>query len=170
MITVSLPHSYPETPAQISVHSGHLGRINHNGINLELRNFQRTLEPGSIYIGSVVEWVQDNFPAYLTFTEGDTLAPITKIEDKKTFRMWIHSHHIYSKSKMKNIEDWAKELNLTGFFLPGKPGFMCVEGLEANCNIWWQRVILFYQKVNCAQNNETRHFKSRLILKIGNNR
>nr|CAH0099536.1 unnamed protein product [Daphnia galeata] len=115
MISASLPHSYPETPAQISVHSGHLGRINHNGINLELRNFQRTLKPGSIYIGSVVEWL------------------------KKTFRMWIHSHHIYSKSKMKNIEDWAKELNLTGFFLPGKPGFMCVEGLEANCNIWWQR-------------------------------
>jgi hypothetical protein len=54
--------------------------------------------------------------------------------------MWIHSHHIYSKSKMKNIEDWAKELNLTGFFLPGKPGLMCVEGLETNCNIWWQRV------------------------------
>lgn len=98
------------------------------------------MEPGSIYIGSVVEWVKDNFPAYLTFLEGDILAPISKTEDKKTFRMWIHSHHIYSKSKMKNIEDWAKELNLTGFFLPGKPGLMCVEGLETNCNIWWQRV------------------------------
>ena len=81
MISASLPHSYPETPAQISVHSGHLGRINHNGINLELRNFQRTLKPGSIYIGSVVEWVQDNLPAYLTFTEEDTLAPITKVEE-----------------------------------------------------------------------------------------
>ncbi|XP_046458667.1 RWD domain-containing protein 2A-like [Daphnia pulex] len=162
-ISVSLPNSYPSIPAQISVHSGHLGRTNHNGINLELRSFQRTLEPESIYIGSVVEWVKDNFPAYLTFLEGDILAPISKTEDKKTFRMWIHSHHIYSKSKMKNIEDWAKELNLTGFFLPGKPGLICVEGLETNCNIWWQRIrALNWQKISCKleEHDEVQKFQN----------
>lgn len=139
MVSVSLPDLYPDKQAQVSVHSGHLGRANHNTINLELRNFQDTLEPGSLYIGSVVEWIKDNFPAYMS--EEPIPIPIKNPDGKKTNRMWIHSHHIYSKSKMKNIEDWAKELNLTGFLMPGKPGFMCVEGLETNCNIWWQRVI-----------------------------
>ncbi|CAH2207867.1 jg24967 [Pararge aegeria aegeria] len=32
----------------------------------------------------------------------------------------------------------AKEYNLTGFCLPGKPGIICVEGTESECNEWWK--------------------------------
>lgn len=139
MISVSLPDLYPDKLPQVSIHSGHLGRCKHNEINMKLRDFQNTLETGSLYIGSVVEWVKDNFPTYMSTDK--VLKPIKNPNGKKSNRMWIHSHHIYSKSKIKNIEDWAKELSLTGFLMPGKPGFICVEGYETNCDIWWQRVI-----------------------------
>ena len=39
-------------------------------------------------------------------------------------------HHIYSKTKRRNILSLASELGLTGFCLPGKPGVVCVEGEE----------------------------------------
>lgn len=37
-------------------------------------------------------------------------------------RLWIVSHHIYSKKKRKTIIDGAKSMNLRGFMKPGKPG------------------------------------------------
>lgn len=135
-----MPDLYPDKPPQVSIHCEIFRRSIHNKINLELLNFLRTLEPGSLYIGSVIEWVHEHFPTYLSSVESASISSIPETKDKKTTRMWIHSHHVYSKAKMKNIEDWAKELNLTGFLLPGKPGFICVEGLDKNCNIWWQRV------------------------------
>ena len=43
-------------------------------------------------------------------------------------RMWIYSHHIYSKFKRRDIIAWANELTLNGFSMCGKPGMICVEG------------------------------------------
>lgn len=132
---------YPDTPPEVSVQSGVLNRSSHEDINAELQKYMSTIESGSLYIGSIVEWVQEHFSNYIPSTEEIAISS-APAENNKRCRLWIHSHHIYSKTKMKNIEEWAKELNLTGFFLPGKPGFMCVEGLEKNCNMWWQRVWL----------------------------
>lgn len=42
--------------------------------------------------------------------------------------MWLYIHHIYSKTKRRNILSLSSELELTGFCLPGKPGVVCVEG------------------------------------------
>ena len=56
-------------------------------------------------------------------------------------RMWIYSHHIYNKVKRRNIVEWAKELGMTGFCMPGKPGIVCVEGLQENCDNYWQRLV-----------------------------
>ena len=54
-------------------------------------------------------------------------------------RFWIYSHHIYNKDKRKSILEWAKELDLTGFSMPGKPGVICIEGPQNNCEEYWQR-------------------------------
>jgi len=43
-------------------------------------------------------------------------------------RMWLYSHHIYSKYKRKDILNWATELKLHGFSMCGKPGIICLEG------------------------------------------
>lgn len=54
-------------------------------------------------------------------------------------RFWIYSHHIYNKEKRKCILEWAKELGLTGFSMPGKPGVVCIEGPQDSCEDYWQR-------------------------------
>lgn len=58
-------------------------------------------------------------------------------------RYWIYSHHIYSKIKRREIIELAKENNITGFCLPGKPGIVCIEGSLVECDYWWQKVSLF---------------------------
>merc|ERR1712176_1540576 len=49
---------------------------------------------------------------------------------KRLIRLWIYSHHIYSMQKRKLILEWCRELALTGFSMPGKPGIVCAEGLD----------------------------------------
>ncbi len=58
-------------------------------------------------------------------------------------RFWIFSHHIYSKEKRKLILEWSRELKLSGFSLPGKPGVVCAEGETGNCEEYWRRWVGF---------------------------
>ncbi|XP_055372408.1 RWD domain-containing protein 2A [Condylostylus longicornis] len=53
-------------------------------------------------------------------------------------RLWIVSHHIKSKTKRTEIVRNAKDLNLTGFSKPGKPGIICVEGNKENTQEYWK--------------------------------
>ncbi|KAK9521155.1 hypothetical protein VZT92_020984 [Zoarces viviparus] len=63
-------------------------------------------------------------------------------------RLWIYSHHIYNKTKRKNILEWSKELGLSGFSMPGKPGIVCVEGSHSTCEEFWSRVkVLTWKKI-----------------------
>merc|ERR1719414_2192627 len=59
---------------------------------------------------------------------------------KRLIRLWIYSHHIYSMQKRKLILEWCRELALTGFSMPGKPGIVCAEGLEASVDELWTRL------------------------------
>ena len=34
----------------------------------------------------------------------------------------------------------SKQYDLSGFCLPGKPGIICIEGLEYNVESWWYEV------------------------------
>lgn len=140
-LTASITCNYPEMPAKVLLRSQCFNRANHERINSDVQKFQQTLEPMSLSIGPIIEWVQENLQEYVAKRE--EAGPSSNMQDSsddKQQRLWIHSHHIYSTAKMKNMEDWAKELNLSGFLLPGKPGFVCVEGDESSTQIWWQRV------------------------------
>eukprot|EP01124_Arcella_intermedia_P004599 TRINITY_DN12604_c0_g2_i1.p1 TRINITY_DN12604_c0_g2~~TRINITY_DN12604_c0_g2_i1.p1 ORF type:complete len:162 (-),score=42.97 TRINITY_DN12604_c0_g2_i1:25-480(-) len=55
-------------------------------------------------------------------------------------REFFWFHHLYSKVKRRYILDWADELDLTGFSLPGKPGVVCVEGLKENVELFYARL------------------------------
>ena len=55
-------------------------------------------------------------------------------------RLWIYSHHIYSKVKRRDMLELARDCAVTGFSLPGKPGIICVEGPAASTADWWKRV------------------------------
>lgn len=64
-------------------------------------------------------------------------------------RLWLYSHHIYSKTKRKNILDLAKENKITGFCMPGKPGIVCLEGNLDICNDVWSIIKQWnWKKIN----------------------
>lgn len=91
---------------------------------------------------SAVDWLRDHTHEYLEKNDGgdDGTKGAAETQSDEIFtRLWIYSHHIYNKTKRKNILEWAKELHLTGFSMPGKPGVVCVEGLHAACEEFWAR-------------------------------
>lgn len=100
---------------------------------------------GEVCVLSAVDWLRDHTHEYLEQDDNnndDGAKGTTETQIGETFtRLWIYSHHIYNKSKRKNILDWAKELQLTGFSMPGKPGVVCVEGLQAACEEFWARCV-----------------------------
>lgn len=96
-------------------------------------------------MGSVIQWLQDNGNEYIAASKteptetADTRCKSPKKRDKFC-RMWLYSHHIYSKFKRKAILDYAADMNLTGFCMPGKPGIICIEGDTVNVEDFWQRI------------------------------
>ena len=91
-----------------------------------------------------MQWVLENASEYIGSSNEETSDAVESnaTAQPNTFtRMWIYSHHIYSKEKRKCILEWAKELNLTGFSMPGKPGVICVEGIQEHCEDYWQRYV-----------------------------
>ena len=136
---MSLPHSYPFELPNISVYSSKLSRSGHDSIKNGLKSYLERIETGTLYITLTIEWIIENFASHdIKVSQTSECATIPK-----SSRLWIHSHHIYSKNKIESIKDWAEELNLSGFIMAGKPGLVCVEGSEENCQMWWQRVCNF---------------------------
>lgn len=61
---------------------------------------------------------------------------------------WIFSHHIRNPKKRKVIVDWARESNLTGCCLPGKPGTVVIEGPEDKVEEYWKRIrVLTWKRI-----------------------
>ena len=112
-----------------------------------MTNFITTNHTNECSILSIIEWIKDNVQGYLQENKILNSCNLCNEQNKscsqKTIvfsRLWIYSHHIYSVNKRKNITQWAKELNLKGFSMPGKPGMICVEGEQANVQDYWQRL------------------------------
>ncbi|OPJ66503.1 RWD domain-containing protein 2B isoform A [Patagioenas fasciata monilis] len=114
-MTCALPLKYPTVLPEITVRSSLLSRSQQIHLNSDLKT-------------------------YLMQNCSVTTSNAVQSEDITFTRLWIYSHHIYNKQKRKNIIDWAKELSLSGFCMPGKPGVVCVEGLQTSCEEFWSRV------------------------------
>lgn len=118
------------------VSANELKRRAQDNLNADLEGYIQTLPLGECCLLPVVEWIRDNaagyFPPPQCSTDSNKLEPElsaggTGVESHFC-RMWLYMHHIYSKTKRRNILSLADELELTGFCLPGKPGVVCVEG------------------------------------------
>ncbi|NXA14613.1 RWD2B protein, partial [Sapayoa aenigma] len=139
----ALPFKYPAVLPEITVRSPLLSRSQQVQLNSDLRRYLVQNCRGEPCVLSAREWLKDHGAAYidreLSPPSGSTLDALEP--ETTTFtRLWIYSHHIYNKQKRKNIIDWAKELSLSGFCMPGKPGVVCVEGLQSSCEEFWSRV------------------------------
>ncbi|XP_044865594.1 RWD domain-containing protein 2A isoform X2 [Mauremys mutica] len=135
---VSLPHSYPHSAPQLFARSNALDRQNQLQLNKHLTSHISSLDLGELCVCAAVQWVRDNSASYFQNSNVSfETAPKEKAVKIIFHRMWIYSHHIYRQELKKKIFDCAKQLNLTGFCLTGKPGIICVEGLKENCEEFW---------------------------------
>ncbi|XP_053143101.1 RWD domain-containing protein 2A isoform X2 [Hemicordylus capensis] len=138
---VSLPRDYPHAAPQLFARSSALDRQQQLQLNHDLTSHMASLESGDLCICAAVQWVRENSTPYL---QNSKLTPERGPKEKvvKTLfnRMWIYSHHIYRQELRKKIFDCAERLNLTGFCLTGKPGIICVEGVEENCKEFWHAI------------------------------
>lgn len=116
-LCISLPHEYPYTEPEIFVRNHKLNRTQHVKLNKDLMEFISSLEKGEPCIFSAISWLQDNAHEYVDITED-----ISQVNSKTEnyVRYWIYSHHIYSKTKRKEIVDLAHQLHIRGFSMPGE--------------------------------------------------
>ncbi|NXS52551.1 RWD2B protein, partial [Brachypteracias leptosomus] len=139
----ALPLKYPAVLPEITVRSSLLSRSQQIHLNSDLKTYLMENCSGEPCMLSAREWVKDHAAAYIDkefSSSSATTSNAVQSEDITFTRLWIYSHHIYNKQKRKNIIDWAKELSLSGFCMPGKPGVVCVEGLQSSCEEFWSRV------------------------------
>ncbi|GFS19852.1 RWD domain-containing protein 2B [Elysia marginata] len=115
---------------------------------------------GEICIGILVEWLRERLYTELQFVDSKGHEPnqeksLKQPEGRDTLtRLWIYSHHIYSKIKRKDIQDWGDELKLHGFSMPGKPGVICAEGATCDVEEFWYRIRRMNWKKICIKEQE----------------
>ncbi|XP_042854719.1 RWD domain-containing protein 2B isoform X1 [Panthera tigris] len=137
-----LPFKYPEVLPEITVRSVSLSRSQQTQLNTDLTAYLQKNCLGDVCILNATEWVRDHASGYISRDTTPCPAPGSTVQpvDLILTRLWIYSHHIYNKCKRKNILEWAKELSLSGFSMPGKPGVVCVEGPQSACEEFWSRL------------------------------
>ncbi|XP_010903830.2 RWD domain-containing protein 2B isoform X2 [Esox lucius] len=157
-VTMSCSYSseYPHALPEITVRCPVLGRSQQAKLQSDMNSYLSENCLGEVCVLSAVEWVRDKAHQYLK--DDNMSAPTTSPgreqsasspQSKEQFsRLWIYSHHIYNKSKRKNILEWSKDLGLSGFSMPGQPGIICVEGPQLACEDFWARVkVLTWKKI-----------------------
>ena len=135
-IDCRLSQDYPSVYPEVCIRSNDLPRTEQDRLNRDLHEYMTTsVTLGEVCLLSVMEWVRENAADYNTQPSCNVVpsspqagAAAGNEEDDQFCRSWLYMHHIYSKTKRRNILSIAPELDLTGFCLPGKPGVVCVEG------------------------------------------
>lgn len=139
----SIPLKYPNTMPELNVQSNSLSRQQYKHLNDDLQEHVQSLERGELCITEAIQWLQENALNYLRTVVTSKMEDESKQGRKQPTsftRLWIHSHHIYSRSKREDIFAWSKERGLTGFSLPGKPGIICVEGPQGEVDEFWHKL------------------------------
>lgn len=137
-----LPFEYPVVLPEITVRSVLLSRSQQTQLNTDLTAYLQENCLGDVCVLNATDWVREHAYGYISrdttppSTPGSTVHPVQLV----LTRLWIYSHHIYNKCKRKDILQWAKELSLSGFSMPGKPGVVCVEGPHGACEEFWSRL------------------------------
>lgn len=136
-----LPHEYPCVKPEIFIRASLISKNDLRQLKDDLDAYVMTMERGDICMGLVLQWIEENASNYIHDTkeaENKSNSPTEKSDE--FVRLWIYSHHIFSKFKRRDLVDWGNELKVTGFSMPGKPGVICVEGYSQNVEEYWYRV------------------------------
>lgn len=104
-----------------------------------------------LVLAAADEWLSDPWPAlfskYNTMQQStehlpfkDSNCAANTDESVILGRRLIYSHHIISNQKRKDIQDLAKHYNLSGFVKIGWPGLIVLEGLDEDCNHFYDTI------------------------------
>ncbi|KAM8904319.1 RWD domain-containing protein 2B isoform 1-T1 [Spinachia spinachia] len=152
VLACAYPSEYPTVLPEITVRCAGVSRAQQTELHTELHAYLMENCQGEVCVLSAVDWVKDNLQVFINKSSSAPTA--SKLESTSPgpqegfSRLWIYSHHIYNKTKRKSILEWSKELGLSGFSMPGKPGIVCVEGHHSACEEFWSRVkVLTWKKI-----------------------
>ena len=123
------------------------------------------LEQGDLSVGVALAWIQEREDQFRTAEDvkvGKGQKATANGSEVLSFtRLWIYSHHIYSKTKRKDILDLAADHRLTGFSMPGKPGVVCLEGDSRECGEAWSTIKSWnWKKINVKIQEDRSGLKS----------
>ncbi|XP_050515288.1 RWD domain-containing protein 2A [Diabrotica virgifera virgifera] len=164
-LCITLPHEYPNVEPELFVRNHKFDRHQHVKINKDLCDFMACQEKGEPCIFSAISWIKDNAEEYIRVEQEQ---PQKKdVRDEKFVRHWIYSHHIYSKTKRRELVELANQLELTGFCMPGKPGIICIEGAAADVQECWQAIkSMSWKKIFCKVIEDDKEEEGRKFLKF----
>lgn len=143
------------------IRSVSLSRSQQTQLNTDLLAYLQKNCLGDVCVLNATDWVREHASDYVNRDASPSPAKESPAQpmDLTLTRLWIYSHHIYNKCKRKNILEWAKELALSGFSMPGKPGVVCVEGPQSACEEFWSRcafTFVRYHVINYNLKDESR--------------
>ncbi|XP_075892913.1 RWD domain-containing protein 2B isoform X2 [Nelusetta ayraudi] len=152
ILSCAYPSEYPSVLPEVTVRCAGLSRAQQTQLHTDLNSYLAENCQGEVCVLSAVDWVKDNLQLFIK--KSLSAAPTPRKDSSSArpqdffSRLWIYSHHIYNKMKRKNILEWSRELGLSGFSMPGKPGIVCVEGPQPACEEFWSRVkVLTWKKI-----------------------
>ncbi|GBP02321.1 RWD domain-containing protein 2A [Eumeta japonica] len=121
------------------------------------------MDKSETYIFQVLHWLQEKIEVLIKNDDNEieTNNPTPELADFE--RLWIYSHHIKSKTKRQEIVRQSRNLDLSGFCRPGKPGIICVEGLKECTQEFW-RIIkgMRWQKISICKTESSRKSRQEL--------
>eukprot|EP00112_Aurelia_sp_Birch-Aquarium-sp1_P005109 Seg1580.7 transcript_id=Seg1580.7/GoldUCD/mRNA.D3Y31 product="RWD domain-containing protein 2B" protein_id=Seg1580.7/GoldUCD/D3Y31 len=159
-VNIALPHLYPKDELKVFISSDTLTRELQGDWNRQLVDYVKQTSTGDPIIYQIIEWLKESGEDFLrksirVSNEKSRTKSLdeSNAQDKtlKKGAIWLYMHHIYSKNKRKDIINWADELELTGFSLPGKPGVVYVEGDMNNVDDYFSRLKrLQWKRMSCV--------------------
>ncbi|XP_064074734.1 RWD domain-containing protein 2B [Vanessa tameamea] len=163
-ISVNLPSLYPEEEPDMYIRCNQLNRQQESALNSDLTDYIKNNHLGEQCLYTAFSWVQENIDQYKNKLNEVTSPLCSAVTGTSKFsRLWIYSHHIYNKKKREQIVKIAREYNLTGFCLSGKPGVICIEGLETDCQEWWKIIKSMSWKKIVIRKSETFNITERSL-------
>lgn len=185
-VRIELPHLYPQLElARISVNTTLLGKVKEEHLKMQIKNYLLEECSGSEepYVYQVLSWLQEQIEKLLlrpaSEFENSTVVveeqqPSSRATTQELERIWIYSHHIKSSAKRQELIRQARQLQLSGFSRPGKPGIICVEGGPEQVQEYWRSIKgLRWQKITLVrteQRQRRRYFEnfSEQLFNAGN--
>ncbi|KAG5674646.1 hypothetical protein PVAND_004600 [Polypedilum vanderplanki] len=135
-LSVLLSQSYSRSHEQpmLIIRTDSLSKQQEKAVKIAIENFIETeVDKTEPYMFQIISFLQNNIEELVkTPIKNEKKEEEEKNESEEFKRVWLWSHHIYSKIKRQDIMKLSKDYDLNGFMWPGKPGVICFEGTQAN--------------------------------------